>query len=170
MKRRLAALMATFAAGLVMVGGAGTAVAAPAGDATQVRIDAILDAHPGAVQTGRTRVTFSNGVVLGLTSAGESDCPADAMCLWDDQTYTGQIEIIYSYVCDYALTINLKDTGFNDRASSWKNNTTRRVGTTYWDYDARGGVVWRMYPMQKAPTLPKEFNDEASAVNCYNLS
>jgi hypothetical protein len=169
MRPRLAALMAIAVAGLVMVGGNGVAAAAsPALHTTQEEINAILAEHPDAVQTGKDTVTFSNGIVRKVGITSEEQCPGDTICLWDDQNFTGQMDIVYSYVCDYGLVQNLKDTGFNDRASSWKNNTTRRVATTYFDYDA-GGLLWRMFPQQKGPTLPAEFNDEASAVTCTNL-
>jgi hypothetical protein len=102
--------MAIAVAGLVMVGGTGVAAAAPpALTTTQEEIHAILAQYPDAVQTGQDTVTFSSGVIRKVGITSEGDCPADAICLWDDQNFTGQMEIVYSYVCDFGLIQNLKE-------------------------------------------------------------
>jgi hypothetical protein len=171
MRRRQATFLTAAMAGLTLLGSAGVATAASASDSTQEEVDAILVEHPGGVQTSKDSITWSNGVVLELDTGEAADeaCPQDSMCLWADQNYTGRMVEIPGSLCGLGFIFNLKDYGFNDMASSWLSATrglSNKYGTVWWDYDALGGKLWQMLPGFSAPTLPAEFNDEASSVTC----
>ncbi|MFJ3788467.1 peptidase inhibitor family I36 protein [Kitasatospora sp. NPDC090091] len=87
------------------------------------------------------------------------NCPAQSLCLYRDYNYTGG---------GIALQAGdeipwLGDYGFNDRMSSWSNDTGV---TCYWYTDAYfSGDEHDMKNRYRVNVLPSE-NDMASAVTC----
>ncbi|MBE8516231.1 peptidase inhibitor family I36 protein [Amycolatopsis sp. H6(2020)] len=168
MKHRLAIFLTTAVTGLMLLGGTSIVAAAPASDTTQEQIDAILAAHPGGVQAGKNRITWNNGVALklGAEAAGEEECESGNLCLWEHDHFGGRLLMAYpEALCGVNLILNLKDFGYNDMASSWKNRSTK-FGDVWDDYGAGGTRLWRMFPGFKSVGLPKEFNDKASSFTC----
>ncbi|MGY0055649.1 peptidase inhibitor family I36 protein [Streptomyces sp. LZ34] len=166
MSRRLAALLATAVAGLMLMGGTGAADAATS-DATQRQINSILAKQPDAVQSGKGSITWNDGVTLkvGASAAGREACPAASICLWEHDQYGGAMLLaVPENLCGQKLIFNLKDRGWNDRASSWANNT-KYFAVAFNDYGAVD-KLWDMFPGFYADGLPKEYNDKASALTC----
>lgn len=170
MRRRMAALLATAAAAfMVMSGTGGTAVAAGTPDATQKKVDSILAEQPDAVQTGKGTITWDDGVTMkvGAGVAGLEACPQLQICLWDDVQYGGELFLaVPERLCLKNLIFNLKDRGWNDRASSWANNT-QYFAIAFDDYGAVD-KLWDMFPGFYAATMSAEFNDKASSITCNN--
>ncbi|MFF8955993.1 peptidase inhibitor family I36 protein [Streptomyces sp. NPDC014894] len=89
-----------------------------------------------------------------------SDCPAGALCLYRDRDFTGGGIALGpdTYV------ERLGDHGFDDRMSSWSNDTGQVCD--WWTDEGRGGVIHDIRDGYRVNVLPGE-NDTASSVECW---
>ncbi|MFK0113872.1 peptidase inhibitor family I36 protein [Streptomyces sp. NPDC091217] len=168
MRYTLTALLTTAGTALAMLAGAGAADAAPVHGTVQQQIDGILAKNPDAVQTGKSTVTLDKGAVtLRLAGAtGAESCGSDQFCLWEDIDFGGRMVSWKgtAALCSPSRYVNLTEYGFNDRASSWVNNSDYVVDV-WEDIDKGGARLWTMYPGSSSSVAPD--GDSSSSLNCY---
>jgi hypothetical protein len=127
----------------------------------QERIDAQLQSIPGGTQISQNEIASHDGkVILTLPMLGEgvarssteavvplgtANCPAQSTCLYADQNYNGRRLRFSDCVFE-----DLRNWGFQDKASSWHNNQTR--GTKTQVYNLRAGIFWPLWTEGGAPS------------------
>ncbi len=89
-----------------------------------------------------TAVLLSGGTAAAVqqSPAGPdawSDCPRATWCMWDGNNAVGDI---YTDSNEPKYNENLTDYGWNDRANSVVNNSTRNI-CVYWDKGYGGNYV-----------------------------
>ncbi|GAA2227776.1 hypothetical protein GCM10010232_12060 [Streptomyces amakusaensis] len=95
-----------------------------------------------------------------VTLFSGSDCPADSLCLYRHRGFTGGGVAIGpdTYV------ERLADHGFDDRMSSWSNDSGQICD--WWTEYGRGGTIHDLRDGRRAD-LPRAENDTASSVECW---
>jgi len=168
MRRTLSILAAVVIAGAGLLAGTGGTAAADTVTPTQSRIDAILEKHADATQTGKEIITFSDGVQLRLGAAATGPCPQESLCFWEHDHFGGELLSYPGPLCRSGTLFNFDDRGFNDRASSWQNNSPSFAwyAEVFADYGGGGTRLWEMLPSLDGPGLPKRYNDAASSMYC----
>ena len=165
MKHTLAACVAAATAGFTLLAAGGAANAAP--DPTQRKINNVLAAHPGGVQTGKNTVAWEKGAVvlrLSTSAAAAAPCEDGRFCLYEHDHFGGDSLSFRDRLCDNRI-INLTGFAFNDRVSSWANNTDHDIDV-WQDIGGVGARLWQMLPYTESAGLSKSINDEASSLNC----
>ncbi|WP_020673941.1 peptidase inhibitor family I36 protein [Amycolatopsis nigrescens] len=161
-RRGLITLLAGVAAGLALLTGAGVANAenTPAQD----QIDHIVAGQPDAIQTSPTTVTWrDSGVSLTADAAGPEQCGFNQFCLWEHSDFKGWMVSFNESSCAYV--IELPSFGFNDVASSWVNNTARRVEV--WEHSGAYGLrLWTEIPYTASRWVGEDAQDRASSLVC----
>ncbi len=113
----------------------------------------------GAAPNTSAPVPVVSGRSVGVTTFTGSNCPQDSLCLYRDHGFTGG---------GLALRVgdsveSLGQYGFNDRMSSWSNDSGVDC---LWTPDSYGqGTAHPMIAGQRINVTPQE-NDTASAVYC----
>ncbi|MER5767036.1 peptidase inhibitor family I36 protein [Streptomyces sp. NPDC001985] len=119
-----------------------------------------LIAGPSAAPATAAHSSPPASLSASVTSFSGSDCPARSLCLYRDHNFTGG---------GVALSADtyvgwLGDHGFNDRMSSWSNDTGQVCD--WWSDSYRGGAIHDMRDGNRVQVLPSE-NDTASSVECW---
>lgn len=174
MKHSLAAILAATAAGITLLATGGAMAAAATPDPTQQKINKILAGHPGGTQTSKNTIAWQKGDVVltlagknakGVQAADAAPCPDRRFCLYEHANFGGDSVSFRDGLCDNRI-INLPSFNFNDRTSSWANNTNFDVDV-WTDIGAGGGRLFQMFTFTESPGLAKNLNDRASSLNCF---
>ncbi|MEV8095849.1 peptidase inhibitor family I36 protein [Streptomyces sp. TLI_235] len=96
----------------------------------------------------------------GSASAVSTSCDVGNVCLYDDSYFNGGIWYRSAYPGTYNLT------GFNDRTSSWINNSWSYDARWFWGANATGGSEC-MSIVSSNGYVGWYNNDEASSVRVY---
>lgn len=105
--------------------------------------------------------TVSGAVVASASPAGTdaySDCKSGQWCMWDGDGGTGTGYVAYNSPSAEDLSIPYH--GFNDRANSIWNRTSRAI-CVYWDKDFGGGSI--RYNAGVQATLPVSWKNKVSS-------
>ncbi|WP_113701766.1 peptidase inhibitor family I36 protein [Nonomuraea lactucae] len=174
MKHHLAAILTATAAGLTLLATGGATAASAAPDPIQQKIDKVLAEHPGGTQTSKNTIAWQNGDVIltlagqnakGVQAAAAAPCPDGRFCLFNDANFGGDFVSFRDRLCDNRI-INLPSFNFNDKTSSWANNTDFDVDV-WSDIGAGGPRLFQMFTFTESAGLPKNLNDRASSLNCF---
>lgn len=168
MRRTLVIFAAAVVASAGLLAGTGGASTAAPVTSTQSRIDAVVQKHADAVQTGKEVVTFRGGVQLRFGAAATGPCPLENLCFWDHDDFLGELLAVPGALCRRGQIFNMDAFGFNDRASSWEDNSPSFswYAEVYANYGATGEKIWEMFPTLAARNVGNRFNDSASSFYC----
>ena len=168
MRRTLGIFAVAVMASVGLLMGTGGAATAATGTSTASRMNAVLEKHPDAVQTGKEVITFGNGVQLRLGAAATGPCPLENLCFWEHDDFLGELLAIPGGLCKRGHIFNFDAYDFNDRTSSWEDNSPSFswYAEVYANYGASGEMIWEMLPTLAGRSVANRFNDSASSFHC----
>ena len=179
--RRLLVTLTT--AGTLLAGYASTAEAAPV-SALDSQVAQVMAAVPGGVRTAPNQISWKNGhVVLTLAApsataakaaavpatSGTGACGSNFWCLYENANFNQGLfndgRMLSLTGCD-GIPGNLTNYGFNDKTSSWFNNSGFSPVNVYRDINGGGGILWTMHAFERSSYVGDSNNDKASSINC----